>query len=520
MKKILLAVIVIIAVSIGGSYILWASATDKVESLIAEHLKEQAAQTPGLNITYNVSKSGYPLHAKLDYSDIRISMLEPQTEETITAIVDAPIRIAASAFSPTNVEVSSGPTSVSFDIPEAMMEKMGPKDTSTPITLSVAWDKFHSAHDVTNLTSGTAEMLGLNVTVGAEAKPVVVTARRLYSERDININNNLSNGRALVQINDLTTRTAEHSLSISLYEMDLAVDNFPVAEEFQTFVQEMKAKPHNEKLTEAEFENMMGHLRRFVDDMVNNTSKLTINSFKIESGDTTFSLDGNLKVTPDALIDGGFDAEINGIQNMLAMLPAEHPARMMGGLGAMIGEEAIKASIAFRNGMIIFNGAPVMPIPPITSLLDHIKYPADNTKASTPTLNVPTPTIPQNMDTDTMPYVEDTEAQTDGNAEMPMAESLTEPSTENVIPEEVEEEASMPVADDAYTNDMESSEQTPEMSTTEEAEERVNEENTGETSQEEKPQYPLTKDDLSVTEEDLQKMLEDIDATLKETNLP
>ncbi len=494
MKKLLIALILIIAAAFGGSHFMWNKAVTKAETALDKALTEKVAQMPDLNVTYDVEASGYPLAVTLTYSNIRSEYREPKTGEMLTAVFNSPVIASASLFSPSAVKVTSDNTEISIEFPESFMEKMGEEDM--PIQFNLGWDSLAGTYDMNNIRSGETEIKNLKLVAGAEAMPMTITVANLLSRQDIQENGGLSSGNAYLKLDDMEIRLAVVSVPISVYEADVTFDQFPTVKELETLSRKFQTRP-KEELTEEEFEEIMGALRKAVDSMISNASSFNINTMRVESESLQFNLEGGVKVTPDALVDGEFSVNIAGVQKFIDMLPEDHPSKQMAGMAVMMGDgENIELSATFKDGMVVFNGAPVLPIPPINTLLDHIQFPSKEEKgeAQPDVIMVPDMNDDTNMDMpplETVPMSEGTIPKTGAELEATLIDSTPMEAPVEMTIEEIEkvEEAVMEI---------------------DEAEEAVME-------AEDKPTYPTTEAEMAVTEEDLQKMLMEIDETLKES---
>lgn len=487
MKKLLIALILIIAAAFGGSHFMWNKAVTKAETALDKALTEKMAQMPDLNVTYDVEASGYPLAVTLTYSNIRSEYREPKTGEMLTAVFNSPVIASASLFSPNAVKVTSDNAKISVEFPESFMEQMGEEDM--PIQFNLGWDSLSGTYDMNNIRSGETEIKNMKLVAGAEAMPMTITIANLLSRQNIQENGGLSSGNAYLKLDDMEIRLAVVSVPISVYEADVTFNQFPTVKELEALSRKFQTRP-KEELTEEEFEEIMGALRKAVDSMISNESSFNINTMRVESESLQFNLDGGVKVTPDALLDGEFSVNIAGVQKFIDMLPEDHPSKQMAGMAVMMGDgENIELSAAFKDGMVVFNGAPVLPIPPINTLLDHVQFPSKEEKgeeeAQPDVIMVPDMNDDTNMD---MPPLEtipmsggDTTPKTGAELEATLIDSTPMETPVEMTLEEIEEVEEAVVEIEA------------------------------------KPTYPTTEAEMSVTEEDLQKMLMEIDETLKES---
>ncbi|MEC9291014.1 MAG: DUF2125 domain-containing protein [Pseudomonadota bacterium] len=507
MKKILLALILLVAAAAGGSYFMWDSYVTSNKDKLDKALKEQLVQMPELNVTYDVETSGFPLAAKLTYSNIRSEFKDPETGMVFTAIMNTPVVASASLFSPNEVAITSDNALITVDFPENFMEELG--EEPMPITFSMGWDSLVSKHKIDNMNSGETVIKNMNFKAGAEAMPMTATIAKVLSRRDITETNGLVSGKAYARMDDMEVRVAVISVPIALYEVDASFTNFPVAKELQNLSRKLQLKS-GENVTEEEFNQLIAVAKDMVQKMVDNGSNLTLNKLRVESDALQFNLGGGVTVTPEALLDGGFDVKVSGIQKFIEMLPADHPSKQMAGMATMMGDgENLELSLAFKDGMVVFNGAPVLPIPPINTLLDNVTYPEGGT------LGMREPNVNSPMD---LPIPDMHDHAHEGMDDMPMEHLSIEIN---------------PMEGGATFEGMKMDEIISNVETVEEVEAAAQEAmDIMETTMEEAPQVeevvtevevdlpPQSEADFEVTEQDLQKMLMEIDETLKETNLP
>ena len=509
MKKILLALILLVAVATGGSYFMWDSYVTHNKDKLDKAFKEQLAQMPELNVTYDVETSGYPLAAKLTYSNIRSQFTDPETGMVFKAAMNSPVIASASLFNPNEVTITSDEALITVDFPENFMKELG--EEQMPITFSMGWDSLVSKHQIDDMNSGETVITNMNFKAGAEAMPMTATIAKILSRRDIQESNGLVSGNAYARMDDMEVRVAVISVPISLYEVNASFSNSPVTKELQNLSRKLQLKS-GKNVTEEEFEQIIEVAKGMVQKMIDNESSLNINTLRVESDALQFNLDGGVKVTSDALLEGEFNMNLAGIEKFIDMLPDDHPSKQMVGMASMMSDgENLELSFGFKDGMVVFNGAPVLPIPPINTLLDHIKYPEDGiSPMATPnmnsTLDVPIPEMHEHMDGD-MP----TPDAHNHMGERPELEGLS-----------IEIQPMQGINAEEYDAMNINPEK---MSITEEMAEMASEEmempmEVEDIAEEEKPDFPQSEADFEVTEQDLQKMLMEIDETLKDTNLP
>ncbi len=522
MKKILLALILLVAAGVGGSHFMWNSKINSHKDKLDRAVQEQLAQTPELSVTYDVETAGYPLEAKLIYKNVRSEFKDPETGMVFKAVMNSPVIASASLFNPNEVTITSDDALITVDFPENFMEELG--EEPMPITFSMGWDSLVSKHHIDNMNSGETVITNMNFKAGAEAMPMTATIAKVLSRRDIQENNGLVSGHAYARMDDMEVRVAVISVPISLYEVDASFSNFPVAKELQNLSRKLQLKS-GENVTEEEFNQILNVAKDMVQKMVDNGSSLTLNKLNIESDSLQFNLGGNVAVTPEALLDGGFNVNISGIKKFIEMIPEDHPSKQMAGMATMMGDgENLELSLAFKDGMIVFNGAPVLPIPPINTLLDNVTYPEGGIASmGKPNMNSP-------MD---LPTPDMHDHAHEGMGDMPMEHLSIEINPmeggatfegmkmdeliSNV--ETVEEAEAMAEEAEAMMEKAETmAQETVEMA--EEAGETAPEMVEEVIVEEEKPRYPQSEADFEVTEQDLQNMLMEIDETLKDTNLP
>ena len=375
MKRCIKVLLSIVAILLAVTYVVWYFATEQMISKISEMDEFIMSTESGHNvsdISYDVSKYGFPTSVGVAFNNVQFTLNNEQAGIQVAVKSEGEMRYFVSLIdlivSPSLINTSSHNLKLT-----ATLSPSSDKSKLKSGVVRADVGQIKGVVDLKNKYSTKVALVDVDVYLQSETMPeeerfvtldeVSYKGQYIADDRDMEH----ADGRMEIEGATFIDPEGQNSLSINKFVTDISYANMPKT------AGDAVEKALSDTGRTGDVKPLKMALIDFVKQLAEKQSSFAVNSIQLETEGLNIQLSGTLSVDERYMPKGAMSMSIVADNRLKEKLPEQVYTSLTEtpfGKQLLTGDAKFDFSGSIANGFAVFNGMPMLQVPPLTQMVE------------------------------------------------------------------------------------------------------------------------------------------------------